>query len=425
MDASPVISGTTRPIPPHADQGERAQPEGHGGEGSDVVIRVTDLVKIYTTDRVRAVDGVSFTVNEGEFYTLLGPSGCGKTTTLRCIAGLERANGGTIELGDMVVVSDRTYVPPYRRDIGMVFQSYAVWPHMSVYDNAAFPLKVGQDRPTADETRNRVQKALELVGLSGYEERMATQLSGGQQQRLSLARAIVREPSVLLLDEPLSNLDARLRERMRGELTAIQRRLGVTTLFVTHDQIEALSMSDRIAVMDAGKIIQEGTPEEIYHEPANEFVASFIGSTNLFMGTYRSAAREPGGTVRVEVPFGELEVEDPQLEIDPGSPVLVAIRPENVVLHHDATGTEAMRNRQNVVESRIGIGLFTGISVEYYIEVEGALIQARADSRLKVGRGDRVHVELPPYECRVFPVRGEPLVRVGSRRMTALARVDE
>lgn len=389
------------------------------------MIRVTDLVKIYETEGVRAVDQVSFTVNEGEFYTLLGPSGCGKTTTLRCIAGLERANGGSIELGGMVVVSDATHVPPYRRDIGMVFQSYAVWPHMSVYDNVAFPLRVGSNRPSSNDTRDRVDRALELVGLSRYEKRMATQLSGGQQQRLSLARAIVREPSVLLLDEPLSNLDARLRERMRGELTAIQRRLGVTTLFVTHDQIEALSMSDRIAVMDGGKIIQEGTPEEIYHEPTNEFVASFIGSTNLFLGTHLSGPSQPGGTVRVEVDFGELTVEDPGMPIDPGAQVIVAIRPENVILHHHENGPTGPTDRPNVVDAKIGIGLFTGTSVEYYMDVDGTLVQARANSRLKLRRGDPVQVELQPYDCRVFPVRGEPRVRIGSRRMSALARVEE
>ncbi len=387
------------------------------------MIRVTDLVKIYATDGVRAVDEVTFTVNEGEFYTLLGPSGCGKTTTLRCIAGLERADGGTVELGDVVVVSDRTYVPPYRRDIGMVFQSYAVWPHMSVYENVAFPLKVGSGRRSGDEVRERVTTALELVGLGGYEKRMATQLSGGQQQRLSLARAIVREPKVLLLDEPLSNLDARLRERMRGELSAIQRRLGLTTLFVTHDQIEALSMSDRIAVMDSGKIIQEGTPEEIYHHPTDEFVASFIGSTNLFMGTLASTGGD-GGTVRVTTDFGELDVERPEVPVEPGSRVVVAIRPENVILHHgDAVGG-VPKDRTNVVDARIAIGLFTGTSVEYYIEVEGALIQARANSRLKLRRGDRVLVELQPHDCRIFPLMGEPRVRIGSRRLTALARIE-
>jgi iron(III) transport system ATP-binding protein len=211
---------------------------------------------------------------------------------------------------------------------------------------------------------------------------------------------------------------------MRGELTAIQRRLGVTTLFVTHDQIEALSMSDRIAVMDGGKIVQEGTPEEIYHEPANEFVASFIGSTNLFMGRFVTPATQPGGTVRVAVDFGTLDVEDPGVEIAPEAPVIVAIRPENVILHH-GDGANGAHGRPNVVAARIGIGLFTGTSMEYYIDAEGALVQARCNSRLKLERGDPVLVELQPYDCRVFPIHGEPRVRIGSRRLASLARVDE
>lgn len=390
------------------------------------MIRVADLVKIYRTtgarEAVRAVDEISFTVAEGQFYSLLGPSGCGKTTTLRCIAGLERADGGTIELANTVVVSDRIFVPPYRRDIGMVFQSYAVWPHMSVYNNVAFPLQVGNDRPSRAETRERVERALELVGLARYEKRMATQLSGGQQQRLSLARAIVREPSVLLLDEPLSNLDARLRERMRGELSAIQQRLGVTTIYVTHDQIEALSMSDQIAVMDHGKIVQEGPPEEIYHRPVNEFVASFIGATNLFLGTWREGAGSAGAAA-VEVEFGVLSC-FPEGEAQATGDVIVAIRPECVILHTDTKHGDDLPNRPNTFEGTVGLGLFTGTSVEYYINVGSTLVQAHRGSRVKLRRGDRVYVELPPEECRTFQMADGPRVRVGSRRLTELARVD-
>lgn len=393
---------------------------------ANAMIRVSDLVKIYqaqgTREPVRAVDEISFAVEEGQFYTLLGPSGCGKTTTLRCIAGLERANGGTIELADTVVVSDRLFVPPYRRDIGMVFQSYAVWPHMSVYGNVAFPLQVGGNRPPRAEVRSRVAEALELVGLARYEKRMATQLSGGQQQRLSLARAIVREPSVLLLDEPLSNLDARLRERMRGELSAIQQRLGVTTIYVTHDQIESLSMSDRIAVMDGGKIVQEGNPEAIYHEPANEFVASFIGSTNLFMGTCRKDAHRPGAAA-VEVDFGQVHCAG-EGDLVADQSAILAIRPENVVLHTSFKHGAEMAKRPNTFEGVVGIGLFTGTSFEYYIDVDGTLVQAETSSRVKLRRGDRVWVELPADECRTFSVVDKPRVRVGSRRLTQLARVD-
>src|SRR3954464_7598401 len=217
------------------------------------MIRVEGLTKTFTANRevVAAVAAIDFEVGAGEMVTLLGPSGCGKTTTLRCIAGLEKPDGGDIEVGGVVVMSTqrRTYVPAHKRDIGMVFQSYAIWPHMTVFENAAFPLRVGQKKYSNDEVKKKVLDALRIVELDGLEGRMATQLSGGQQQRLALARALVREPRVLLLDEPLSNLDAKLREQMRAELRDLQRRLGITTLYVTHDQVEALSMSSTIAVM--------------------------------------------------------------------------------------------------------------------------------------------------------------------------------
>ncbi len=391
-------------------------------EGTNWMIRVTDLVKIYPSGRVRAVDGVSFAVREGEFYTLLGPSGCGKTTTLRCIAGLERPDGGSIELGDVAVVSERVFVPTYRRNIGMVFQSYAVWPHMTVFENVAFPLRVGGQRIRRDVVRERVEKALTLVGLNQVPERMATQLSGGQQQRLSLARALVREPKVLLLDEPLSNLDAKLRERMRGELSVIQRRLGVTTLFVTHDQIEALSMSDRIAVMDAGRIVQEGAPQEVYHHPSNEFVASFIGSTNLFQGELDRTPASAPNRIRLTMEFGPLEVAE-NVDLRPGLPVIVAIRPEDVVIH--GAGVTGPVDHPNVYDGGVGIGLFTGTSVEYYLDVGNSLLQARAGSRMQLKRGDAVRVEIPPEACRTFSLEGEPKARLASRRLATLARLDD
>ncbi len=388
------------------------------------MIRVDDLVKIYPNGQVRAVDGVSFTVDEGQFYTLLGPSGCGKTTTLRCIAGLERPDGGSIELDDIAVVSDKVFIPTYQRDIGMVFQSYAVWPHMTVYENVAFPLRVGKQHLRADAIRERIDKALTLVGLEQYAKRMATQLSGGQQQRLSLARAIVREPKVLLLDEPLSNLDAKLRERMRGELSVIQRRLGVTTLFVTHDQIEALSMSDRIAVMDGGRIVQEGDPQEIYQRPVNEFVASFIGSTNLFMGELDTAPASVPERIRIKLDFGDLEVPlNPDLM--PGRSIIAAIRPEDIVMRRPDVPASAGLDHPNTFEGGVGIGLFTGTSVEYYLDIGSTLIQARAGSRAQLKRGDPVRIEIPPDACRTFSLDGEPKARLGSRRLATLARLNE
>jgi iron(III) transport system ATP-binding protein len=367
------------------------------------LIRVDSLAKTYPGTTAPAVDDVSFTVTQGGFYTLLGPSGCGKTTTLRCIAGLERPDRGTIQLGETVVVSDRIFVPTNRRDIGMVFQSYAVWPHMTVFENAAFPLRVAKKKVSKSVLDEKVMGALELVGLTGFEKRMATQLSGGQQQRLSVARALVREPDVLLLDEPLSNLDAKLRERMRSELLLIQRRVGITTLFVTHDQIEALSMSERIAVMNGGKIVQEGTPREIYHDPANAFVAGFIGSTNLFSGIV-GARDEATGLTAIETAAGALvaKVEG----IATGESVMVSIRPEDVVLHrggHHASGTAPT---VNVLKGSVEIGLFVGISVEYHVRVEGETIQARVSSRIDLQPGDTTQVELPPDAIHVFRLGG-------------------
>jgi len=367
------------------------------------VIQVHGLAKTYRNTSVPAVDGVSFTVPQGGFYTLLGPSGCGKTTTLRCIAGLERPDAGTIQLGKTVVVSDRIFIPTQKRDIGMVFQSYAVWPHMTVFENVAFPLRVGNRKVKGADVEERVMTALTLVGLAGFEKRMATQLSGGQQQRLSVARALVREPDVLLLDEPLSNLDAKLRERMRSELLLIQRRVGITTLFVTHDQVEALSMSDQIAVMNGGRIVQEGAPRDIYHAPVSEFVAGFIGSTNLLQGRV-TAIDATGGLATVETPVGELRA--PVTGVAVGNEVNIAVRPEDVVLHRtDRHGAEGPAVA-NLLDGTIEIGLFIGVSVDYHVRIDGQVIQARVGSRMKLEPGDHVRVELPADAIHVFQLRG-------------------
>jgi iron(III) transport system ATP-binding protein len=351
------------------------------------LIEVVDLVKTYRGSTVPAVDGVTFTVPKGGFYTMLGPSGCGKTTTLRCVAGLERPESGTIRLGERTVVSSSVYVPTYRRDIGMVFQSYAVWPHMTLFQNVAFPLEVASEKPPKAEIERRVHEALDLVGL---------------QQRLSVARALVREPDVLLLDEPLSNLDAKLRERMRSELLLIQRRVGITTLFVTHDQIEALSMSDRVAIMNHGKIVQEGTPRDVYQSPANEFVASFIGSTNLFRGrvTARDAA---AGTVVIETGFGAVQAAAPDPSI--GDDVMIAIRPEDIVLNPVDSASDAASGT-NILTGAIEIDLFTGVSVEHHVRVESEVLLSRVGSRSTLRTGDAVRVELPGDAIRVFAMGG-------------------
>jgi iron(III) transport system ATP-binding protein len=380
------------------------------------MIHVQGLNKTYIPGQPPAVDDVGFTVEEGAFYTLLGPSGCGKTTTLRCIAGLERPDRGTIELGGVAVVSDRTFVPTHRRDFGMVFQNYAVWPHMTVFQNVAFPLEVMPHRPSREQIAAKVESVLELVSLGGLGGRMATQLSGGQQQRLSVARALVREPSVLLLDEPLSNLDAKLRERMRGELLLIQRRVGITTLFVTHDQVEALSMSDRVAVMNRGRIIQEGTPRHIYHRPANEFVADFIGSTNMLTGSVTGAA-DSGLVLRTAL--GTMLADDADRSAD--GEVMVAIWPEDVVLHHGAHHASGGLGRPNIYPGEVEIGLFGGTSVDYHVRVEGQLLRARVGSRIELVRGDAVHVELPPHALRVFGLGAGRPAAIASPAAGALA----
>jgi len=366
---------------------------GPGGAGSLVV---TEISKAYVArhEGIRAVDAVTFTVPEGCFYTLLGPSGCGKTTTLRCVAGLERVDGGTIELSGTVVSSATVFVPPHRRGIGMVFQSYAIWPHMTVFDNAAFPLRVRGRGLSRQEIRERVEQALATVQLAGFEERNATQLSGGQQQRLALARALVQRPKLLLLDEPLSNLDAKLRERMRGEIRDLQRRLGITTLYVTHDQIEALSMSDRIGVMSRGTIVQESAPRDLYQHPASMVVADFVGTSNFM-------AAEVVGVVdatrlRLKAAIGEVVAVCPE-STRPGDRVTLLFRPENI-----RVGT-TRSTVLNTYEGRVEELVFLGEFLDCRVRVGGQLFYTRQHPMLPVSRGDIVWVELPPHLCSVLP----------------------
>jgi ABC-type Fe3+/spermidine/putrescine transport system ATPase subunit len=288
---------------------------------------VLDLVVRYGD--VTAVDRVSFHVAEGEFVSLLGPSGCGKTTTLRCIAGLESASAGTIRIGATEVARDGYEMPAEKRGVNMVFQSYAVWPHMSVFDNVAYGLR-GAPKP---EIQRRVTEALRLVGLDGYGARYGTELSGGQQQRVAVARAVVTEPALLLFDEPLSNLDAGLRERMRFELLALQRRLGRTSVYVTHDQAEAMVMSDRIILMDRGRIVQQGAPRDLYERPANRFAAAFVGNANLLDAEITQAHGASRYTLRLN---GGLTLSGHAVAgFAPESRALVCIRPENIDIAAD------------------------------------------------------------------------------------------
>jgi iron(III) transport system ATP-binding protein len=364
------------------------------------MVKVTHLIKKFSGDanaQVAAVNGISFDVPEGRFFTLLGPSGCGKTTTLRCLAGLERPDDGVIHIGDEVVSSarDRIFVPPNQRDIGMVFQSYAIWPHMTVFENVAFPLRVGRAKYREAEIKEKVRKALATVQLDGLENRPAPKLSGGQQQRLALARALVSEPKVLLLDEPLSNLDAKLREQMRVELRELQRRLTITSIYVTHDQTEALAMSNVIAVMREGKIVQVGHPRDIYQSPANQFVADFIGSTNFVRGRVRVAASE-------SVP-GEIETEHGTLHshttggLRSGDAALLSLRPENIVVH-----AQQPNDANNVWKGQVQVAIFLGEMYDCQIAVGQQTMRVRLHPTHRVRRGDTVFLQMPSEAITVL-----------------------
>ena len=318
-----------------------------------------DIVKIFParggSGEVTAVDHVDIEIEKGELVTLLGPSGCGKTTTLRLIAGFEFPSQGTIRLDGQVINQE----PPHKRDMSMVFQSYAIFPHLSVYENTAYGLNV--QRLPKSEVRDRVARALEMVELIGLENRAPNQLSGGQQQRVALARALVMEPKVLLMDEPLSNLDAKLREQMRTEIRRIQQRLGITSVYVTHDQVEAMTLSDRIVVMNLGKIEQIGSPTEIYRRPQTRFVADFIGQANFVEGTVRVHDGDNlvidalGTTLKGPVPDGALE---------PGDLATLVVRPEMVEID----------SPQAQVEGIVRRATYLGNVVEYDVDVEGHLL---------------------------------------------------
>jgi iron(III) transport system ATP-binding protein len=349
------------------------------------LLEVRNLVKSYPGarqerhKRVLAVDDVSFDVPEGELFTLLGPSGCGKTTTLRSIAGLETPDAGTICVAGRVLFSSetKTRVPANQRGLGMVFQSYAIWPHMNVYDNVAFPLEVlpRSRRPKREELRGKVERALTVVKLDHLATRDATALSGGQQQRLALARALVMEPALLLLDEPLSNLDAKLREDMRFELKRLQREIGVTCIYVTHDQTEALAMSNEVAVMRDGKIEQIGKPREIYEAPQTRFVADFIGTSNFIDGVVQEKRK---GAYLVRTDQGDLEVPS-ETEHQPGEAVVVSARPEHIALSTVQNG--AGPNRW---PGRVSVRSFLGEVVDHVVSVGGSEIRVRCNSTISI-----------------------------------------
>ncbi len=364
------------------------------------MIKIENLHLHYQTDEgsVHAVRGVNIDIAEGQFFTLLGPSGCGKTTTLRSLAGLETPTDGEITIdGELVYSGPKGInVPSYRRDIGMVFQSYAIWPHMDVFENVAFPLRESGGRMAKGVIREKVLKALALVQLEGYEDRPAPFLSGGQQQRLALARALVKEPKVLLLDEPLSNLDAKLREEMRSELRNLVKRLGITTVYVTHDQLEALTMSDIVAVMDHGLIMQESTPFDIYETPANRFVAGFIGQTNFLDGKVERTANGDGGHGAVATGFGTLNCLLPD-GAGAGDAVTVSVRPEDVYLETNAAG-----NGANVITGEVAELLFLGEALDCQIAAGGDSMRLKLHPSVKLDVGQKIDVAIPVERCRAL-----------------------
>jgi iron(III) transport system ATP-binding protein len=341
---------------------------------------------------VVAVDRFSLAVEAGEFVTLLGPSGCGKTTTLRMVAGLERATAGRISIGERVVSDPAAgiFVPPEQRQLGVVFQSYAIWPHMTVFENVAYPLRVRR-RPAA-EIREQVTAALRLVEMEAFADRPSPALSGGQQQRIAIARALVFEPQVLLLDEPLSNLDARLRTQMGDEFRGLQRRLAITSLYVTHDQEEAMALSDRVVVMDRGRALQVGTPEAIYQRPASRQVAAFFGAPNLLEARV-TACRAHGPdefrlTVEGEGWHGECRAAE---AYQAGDPVIVLVRSENVALNPDAGAPGAAAWRGKVTDS-----IFRGPRLSLKVATPARAIQVDATALCGVRVGDTVELGVAP-----------------------------
>ncbi len=362
------------------------------------MIKVRDLTKAFTSDgsTVTAVDHVTFEVDKGQFYVLLGPSGSGKTTTLRALAALERPSGGEILLDGRTVYSSQKqiWVPPEERPVGMVFQSYALWPHMTVYENIAFPLRYGRRGIPKRRIPERVEKVLGTLHIEELRNRPITALSGGQQQRVALARALALEPQVLLMDEPLSNLDAKLRAQLRLELKQLTRKLAMTTVHVTHDQIEAMVMGDRVAVMHQGKLLQVGSPEEVYLKPQHLFVAQFLGETNFIQGTLREM-RESVGIVMTEM--GEFRAHFSS-RMEPGGSVTLGIRIEDVQL--------AKPSSENVLVGRVAERIFLGDVFVYTVEMgSGRTIQAKFPADRQIPAQGQIRLEFPADKCIGFPDR--------------------
>ena len=359
------------------------------------VLEFSDVSKRFGT--VAAVDHVSFSIHPGEIFTLLGPSGCGKTTTLRLVAGLEEPDDGEILVNGRAVATPRRgiFITPDKRQMGMVFQSYAIWPHLTVFENVAFPLRVRGESDSA--IKQRVLKALETVGLAGLDGRGATELSGGQQQRVALARALVYEPSILLLDEPLSNLDAKLREQMRLEIRALQQKLNLTVLYVTHDQAEAMILSDRIAVVQHGRFEQMGTPAEVYEAPATPFVAEFLGRTVSFEG--KLVKNHSSCWINLVKDAGRLELSDElAVAFNGGESVRLLTRPEDIeILPHGVLG-------QNQLSAKIAQVAYLGDHFEYHVIIAGDSFVLSAAKKQRYAAGSEVRLSVDPQRIRIRPL---------------------
>ncbi len=366
-----------------------------------------------TFGEIIATDEVNMVIKEGELSTLLGPSGCGKTTLLRLIAGFYVPDSGHIYFDDREV----TEVPPHKRNTGMCFQNYALWPHMTVADNVAYGLKlkrVNGMKYKKSAIERRVQNALELVRMGELGERHVHQLSGGQQQRVALARALVVEPDVLLLDEPLSNLDAKLRINMREEIIRIQKELSITTVYVTHDQHEALSISDRVAVMDKGYVQQFDTPREIYANPQTIFVADFIGQCTFIDGVIQSV----GDTIKVTIPGNQVVVGRRTIDGYPfeiGEAVKAAVRPEDLNL-------EKERPNDNRIQGDVTRTIYVGNSLEVYFNVGNISAEALLDPDSKIKEGDTIHLYMPSDEVMILPIGGVDALRKVPNHPLALSK---
>lgn len=371
------------------------------GDGAPAALELNNVGKTFVIGdaRASAVKGLDLAVQRGEFLTLLGPSGCGKSTTLRMIAGLEDPDSGEIRIAGELVYSSgrRINIPTYRRDISMVFQGYALWPHMTVRDNVGFPLRVG--KAPKKERESRVAEALSMVGLDEFGDRPPTALSGGQQQRVAVARAVVKGARLVLLDEPLSNLDARLRAEMRAELRELQRRLGLTTVYVTHDQDEALTMSDRIAVMRDGNLLETATPEELYLRPRTLFGAQVVGQSHVWDG--RIESRE-GSMVRIRTALGSFISETSSGgDAAPGTSASLVIRPEQIRLVETAASPSESRT-QNEVSGTVEAREFGGKVTRYRVRVMDEVFAVEDFMPVRFGVGDAVTVSLPPDRCWVL-----------------------